>query len=109
MKVVILKTAERDIKEIYQYIARDSTRYAIETTRNIRKYIASLKSSPYLGRYIPEVDDKRYRELIYKSYRIVYTMSLNRNTIYILFVVHGKRNFKSVLKSNIREIKNLFS
>lgn len=109
MRVVLLKTAKRNIKEIYEYIARDSIYYAMETTRKIRENILELKRSPYLGRYILEIEDKRYRELLYKSYRIVYMLSLNKNTIYILFVAHGKRNFKSIFRSSMKEIEELLS
>lgn len=109
MRVVLLKTARRDIKEIYQYIARDSIHYAIETTKKIREYILELERSPYLGRYIPEVEDKRYRERLYKSYRIVYMLSLNKNTIYILFVVHGKRDFRTIFRSSLKDIEELLS
>ena len=45
---------------------------------------------PYMGRKIPEFDNTNFRELIYKSYRILYKVNSN---IYILNVFHHSRDF----------------
>lgn len=74
-----------------------------EAHEDIDSRIYELGNSPYLGRYVPELLDKHFREIIYKSYRIVYDISKASNTVfYIHFVVHGKRNFKSFYKSYIK-------
>ena len=62
----------------------------------------SWKKLPYLGRYVPELPDKHLRELIYKKYRIVYDISEDSKTVYIHFVVHGSRSFKSFYNSYIK-------
>ena len=103
MKIVISDEARQNINNIYEYISRNSIKYAIETTRSIRSYIHYLENSPYLGRYVPEIFDKRYRELLYKSYRIVYTIFEETDTIYIHFVIHGKRNFKTFYNAYIQK------
>jgi len=104
MKVKLSYEAKKDIIEIYNYISLDSPKYARETTEHIRSYIHKLEYSPYIGRYVPELLDKKYRELIYKSYRIVYNVSESTNTIYIHFILHSKRKFKSFFYSNIDNI-----
>ena len=96
--------AHKDIDSIFEYISRDSTRYANETSANIYSRITQLGNSPYLGRYIPELSNKHFRELVYKNYRIVYDISEDLDTVYIHFIVHGKRNFKSFYKSYIKNI-----
>ena len=106
MNIIISNEAESDIKEIFDYISLDSLKYAKETTRNIRSYIRKLKQAPYIGRYIPEFKNKHYRELIYKNYRIVYTISENKKEIYIHFVVHGTRNFKTFFNLYIKKFFN---
>ena len=95
MQLIIPNTVSKDILEIYKYISKDSLKYAKETAYNIYSRIAELKFSPYLGRYVPEFQNKQYRELLYKSYRIIYSISEETSTIYIHFVVHSKRNFNS--------------
>ena len=102
MQLIISNEVRNDITEIYNYIARDSLKYANETVDNIYLLISKLEMSPYLGRYVPEFQDKRYRELIYKSYRIVYSVFEDTKIVYIRFVVHGKRNFKSFYYSYMK-------
>jgi len=103
MKLIIYDEVRDNIIDIYKYIARNSIKYAQITANNIYSSIFELKNSPYLGRYVPEIEDKRYLEIFYKNYRIVYEIS--QNTIYILFVVHAKRDFNSFYKSYIRKNK----
>lgn len=93
MKIIINKDVKENLAEIYRYIARDSLKYANKTIENIYSRIYMLEFSPYLGRYVPELSSKYYRGLIYKSYRIVYTVDEETNIVYIHFVIHSKRDF----------------
>ena len=69
MQVLMSNEAHQDIDSIFEYISRDSIKYANETSENIYSRIYELENAPYLGRYVPELSDKHFRELIYKSYR----------------------------------------
>lgn len=102
MRVILSNEAKQDLDGIFEYIANDSEKYAIQTHKNIRLYIHSLRISPYIGRYVPELVDKNFREIIYKSYRIVYEVSEDINIVYIHFIIHRKTNFKSFYKSYIK-------
>lgn len=84
--------------EIKEYIKRDSNFYANKTIAEIYAKIEKLKYFPCLGRYVPEFNSKILRELIYKSYRIIYIF--NSNNIYILRVIHHSRNILQQ-KSNL--------
>lgn len=99
--VSISNEAYEDINSIYEYISRDSFKYAEKTSTDIYSLIYRLEQSPYLGRYVPEVKDKRLREVLYKSYRIVYTVHEEKNIVYIHFVLHGKRDFNSFYDSYV--------
>lgn len=101
IKVLISNEAKQNVIDIYEYIAKDSIKYAIKTTKDIKKLIHDLEKSPYLGRYVPELQNKHYREIIYKSYRIIYSIAEKEKIIYIHFVIHGKRNLESFYKSYI--------
>lgn len=101
MHVILSPMAKKNINNIFDYISINSPQYAIETTQNIRSLIRKLEISPHLGRYVPELSDRRYRELLYKSYRIVYSVYEDSNIIYIHFVIHSKRNFKSFYNTYI--------
>ena len=76
MQVLMSNEAHEDIDSIFEYISRDSIKYANETSENIYSRIYELENAPYLGRYVPELLDKHFRELIsyapaiYKHLRI---------------------------------------
>ena len=103
MNIIISNEARKDIEEIFTYIASDSLFYAKKTTQNIRSSIYILKHSPYIGRYLPELNTKHLRELLYKSYRIIYKISESKNKIYILSILHSKRNISPFLSSYIKD------
>ncbi len=62
----------------------------ISTINEIINKTEYLLMFPYMGRKIPEFDNTNFRELIYKSYRILYKVNSN---IYILNVFHHSRDF----------------
>lgn len=80
--------------EIKNYIERDSVYYANKTIADILRRTENLKLFPSMGRYVPEVNSKEMRELIYKSYRILYTF--NSKNIYILRVIHHSRKISKL-------------
>lgn len=102
LRLIISNQVLGDITEIYKYIAKDSLKYAQETIDNIYYLIAELENSPYIGRYVPEMSSKKYREILYKSYRIIYSVSPPNNSVYIHFVIHDKRDFKSFYHSYLK-------
>lgn len=104
MQVIITNRAKQNLNSIFKFIAKDSLKYAIETDKNIRINIRRLELFPYIGRYVLEFPDKQLRELIYKSYRIIYDISEENNTVYIHFIVHCKKNFKSIYNSYFKNI-----
>ena len=101
MKVILSKEAKSDMDNIYKYIARESIKYAIENDKAIRTNIHKLEFYPYSGRYIPEFSNKKYRQIIFNHYRIFYEVIEEKECVYIHFIVHGKRNFKSFYNSYI--------
>lgn len=90
MKRVIFKqNAEEDIESIKEYIAKNSIFYANKTADEIIAKTEYLSMFPYMGRKIPEYNNINLREIIYKSYRILYKVNSN---IYILNIVHHSRD-----------------
>ncbi|MFH1563055.1 MAG: type II toxin-antitoxin system RelE/ParE family toxin [Nitrospirota bacterium] len=91
-KVKWSKEAIRDLKEICNYIALDSPYYANMLNDRVFEMIEYLELFPEMGRRLPESYDPEVRELIYKSYRIVY--QVKRDYIEIITVIHGSRLLK---------------
>ena len=81
--------AKEDLKEIKEYISRDSIYYANKTTEEIMNKVTYLSMFPYMGRKVPEYNNSNLRELIYKSYRILYKIN---SKIYILNIFHHSRD-----------------
>ena len=90
MKTIVYKeNAEDDLNQIKEYISKDSIFYANKTVNEIMYKIEYLTMFPYMGRKIPEYNKEKFRELIYKSYRIFYKINSN---ISILKIVHHSRD-----------------
>lgn len=97
MKRIWLEYANQDMEEIYNYIYRDSPYYANVTRDKIINRTMDLSTFPYLGRKVQIFNDYNIRELIYKSYRIIY--EIDSNIIYIHRNFHSARLFN---KSNLK-------
>ena len=89
--------AYNDLNQIYNYIFKDSEHYSIKTVNDIVDLVNCLNFSPYMGRKIPEYNDESKRELIYKSYRIMYRIESNKIEIHRIW--HSARNFTKQLIS----------
>ncbi len=89
--VKITRTAEGDLREIWDYIAKDSPRDAEEFITGIERQIATLEQYPERGPSIPEnvVLGTDYRHILYGDYRTLFKIS--QKTVYILRVIHGSR------------------
>jgi addiction module RelE/StbE family toxin len=83
--------AVEDLREIKDYIARDSRLYADAAVERIILACEDLPRFPKRGRIVPEVGDPNLRELIVQAYRVVYRIKPKR--IQILTVLHGAREF----------------
>jgi len=93
-KLVWSIEANNDLIEIYNYISNDSSYYASKTVYDIIKKTRNLYNFPYMGRKCLFYNDEKYRELIYKSYRIIYKIKIS--TIYIHRVWHSAREISNI-------------
>ena len=64
--------AKFDLKQIRDYIARDSKFYAQKVYQEIVEKSEKLNLFPEVGRVVPEIEDPRIRELLIYSYRLIY-------------------------------------
>ena len=95
-RIVWSPEAIEDIEAIAEYIERDSKFYAKAVVNKIFKSTEKLKEFPKIGREVPEIGREDIRELIIYSYRLVY--QIKEKQILIVAVIHGKRQFESVIK-----------
>lgn len=83
--------AKEDLKQIHDFIAKDSKYYAKKVTTEIIEKSEHLNLFPLMGRIVPEIDDTNVRELIIYSYRMIYELS--GGEIEILAILHCKKEF----------------
>ena len=89
--------ARNDLKQIHDYIAKDSEYYARNVIQEIVAKTETLIEHPEIGRIVPEIDDHSIRELIIYSYSLIYESSIAG--IEILAIIHGRRDFSSAWDS----------
>ena len=89
------KPAKLDLKQIHSYISRDSRFYAEKVSLEIVEKSEKLGFFPEAGRIVPEIGDSNIREIFVYSYRLIY--EIFPNSIEILALIHGKREFNKDL------------
>jgi toxin ParE1/3/4 len=90
-RVVWTQPARDDLREVRDYIAQDSARYARLVVARLVTAVRRLHDYPLSGRVVPELGRPTIREVIEGSYRIVYRVT--PDAVQILAVVHGTRRF----------------
>lgn len=99
-KIIILASAEHDLKELRLYIIKN---FSNKTWQNIYKKlkqaILNLQIFPYSGS-IPEeleiLNLDQYRQTIIGMNRIIY--EVRQNTIYIHIIADSRKDFKTLLE-----------
>lgn len=83
MRIVWSPLALERVENIAQYIAEDKLGAAVEWVDGIFDTVERLADFPESGRVVPEVGGRRIREVIFGTYRIIYSF---RDQIDILTV-----------------------
>lgn len=97
VKLNWLNEAHKDLIQLYNYIHKDSVYYSVKTISEIVDLVDNLELMKYMGRKVPEYNENNIRELIYKSYRIIYEIQFNN--ILIRGIWHSARNLPKQLIS----------
>ena len=89
MRIVWSPLAVDRASKIAGYIAQDKPSAAEKWVNTVFSRVEQLKSSPEIGRIVPEIKNSQFRELIYGNYRIIYR--IEKKQISILTIRHGKQ------------------
>ena len=92
MKVLWTELALGDLKNIHEYISKDSKSYADKFIDKIIGRVDQLEAFPKSRRKVPEFDSEIIRELIEGNYRIVY--KINAGHIGIARIHHAARQLR---------------
>jgi len=93
-----LEEAKQDLKEIYEYIASDSAKYARYQVLQIKNRTQLLKVHPYAGKTVEEINDPEIKEIVVSHYRIIYRV-VNKKLIHIMLVHHRARDLTRRLRN----------
>ena len=91
MRVAWTQKAEKQLNQIFDYIATDSTLYAYRTVEKIITSAEKILLHPHKGRIVPEYERDDIREVFLHPYRIIYLIKGEGSIIEILSVIHGAR------------------
>lgn len=91
MKLRWTRRARRDLVDIAGYIERDKPEAARRWVARLRQRARAVAELPGSGRRVPEIARDDVREVLVRSYRIVYL--IDAETVWILTVFEGHRLF----------------
>jgi addiction module RelE/StbE family toxin len=87
--------ALNDLQDIYDYVAKDSPKFADRLMDKIIERVDVLEHHPKIGRKVPEFDNEQIRELIEGNYRIIYRIESD-DQLGIARVHHAARMLKEL-------------
>ncbi len=88
--VIWTDTAQETLKQIHDYIARETKYYANRVAAEIIRTSKELANFPNKGRQVPEANRNEIREVFIYSYRMIYKVT--QNDIQILRILHQHQN-----------------
>ncbi len=90
-KIIWSPISRDDLHDILRFIARDNPLRAESFALELMTRADVLQQQSEIGRMVPELRDRRTREIIIRPYRVVYRIDEDRNMVNILRVWHGAR------------------
>lgn len=102
-EVLLSEDAERDIEDIYLYVARhDAVEKADHLLAALEETCSALSELPERGNVPKELEPlgmTEFREVHYKPYRVIYRI-IGRQVI-VYCVVDGRRDMQSLLQRRL--------
>jgi toxin ParE1/3/4 len=102
-KVLLTSSAERDLEDIYSYIAENDTQgnadYVLDKLTDVA---ASLAAFPERGSYPKELLQlgiREYRQAHFKPYRLIYRVMGKQ--VFIYLIADGRRDMQTLLTRRI--------
>ena len=95
MKIIWSGFAQKKLKNILEYYKIKATpKVAQRIVSGIVKTTLSLRDQPYIGTIEQQLKgrNKQYRYMVYKKYKIIYSVNLENDTIEITDVFDTRQN-----------------
>lgn len=78
-KIILSPSAECDLREIVSWIARHNQEAAVRIGEALIGKAEALAKFPDMGRVVPEFSREDLREIVFRSYRIIYRTDRSRS------------------------------
>jgi len=95
-QVFLAHDALSDLERIVAYIAPHNPAAAERMGNELLDAALSLRTFPERGRVVPEFRRPELREIIFRSYRIIYRTNLADHSLEIVRFWHGARGFPHI-------------
>jgi toxin ParE1/3/4 len=92
-QVILAPLAKHDLREIVRYISQDSPQRAIGFGQFLITQAKKLGDFPEIGRVAPEFTAEGLREIVVRSYRVIYRIHWENRRVEILRSWHAARGF----------------
>lgn len=90
-QVALSPSARRDLRAIVRYISLDSPERAVRFGQFLVSSTKGLGDFPHMGRVVPEFGDPSIREIVVRSYRIIYRVDHGDCRVDVARFWHGAR------------------
>jgi toxin ParE1/3/4 len=98
--VLLTEGAERDLEELYNYIAEcNSPANAEYVLDQLMEVVEGLATFPERGAYPKELlalGIREYRKILFKPYRVIYRVT-GKQQVFIYLIADGRRDMQSLL------------
>ena len=95
-KVFLSLQALNDLERIVGYIALDDVAVATRVGNQLLDAALSLATFPERGRVVPEFRRPELREMVLRSYRIIYRINRADNSLDVVRFWHAARGFPHI-------------
>jgi len=104
-RVFLTRDAERDLVELYDYIAEHDTPVkADHVLERIEQVLQQLAELPQRGTHPKELialGIRDFREVFFKPYRILYRVV--DDAVFVMLIVDGRRDMQTLLQRRLFE------
>ena len=91
------RRAKQDLLQIGRYIAKDNRKAARRWVERLRQKARRAAEHPNIGRVVPEHSRPELREVLLRTYRIVYIVT--NDSVVVLTVFEGHRLLPVIAES----------
>jgi toxin ParE1/3/4 len=95
-KIIIGPSAQADLADIVRYVAQHNSDAAARLGYELITRAENLANFPEIGRIVPEFRQPNLREVICRSYRVIYRVRPDEQSIDIVRYWHAARGFPHI-------------